>query len=218
MFRIRGLVVACAAMCVWAVPSVARATSIQPQMVDLTNGTFAGAFTSNTDVAVILFSLTDPSRIDVSTNSAAAGGFDPLLSLFRFPQPPAAADLALATWIADNDDRDFEAGDVDARLFSSPDVDLSRFDILDPGLYAIALTASFNYSTQFLFGQGFAFDGDEPVACATGDPVCAFGGTLTITPIVEEPTPTPEPGTLALVATALGGAVLRRHRRRESDV
>jgi len=215
MSRIRGLAVACAAVCVWAVPSVARATSIQPQSVDLTNGAFAGAFTSNTDVAVILFSLPDPSRIDVSTNSAA-DGFDPLLSLFRFPGANPD-DLAAAAWIADNDDRDPDNGVLDARLFSSPDVDLSRFDILDPGLYAVALTASFNYSTQFLFGQGFAFDGDAPLACGVDVPPCSFGGTLTITPIVEEPTPTPEPGTLALVATALGGAALRRRRRRESE-
>ena len=118
----------------------------------------------------------------------------------------------LASWIADNDDRNFEAGDVDAQLLSSPDIDVSRFDILDPGLYAVVLTASFNYSTQVLFGQGFAFDGETPIGCELGDPACAFGGTLAITP-VDQPTPTPEPGTMALLA----GGTRRRSSRGASD-
>jgi hypothetical protein len=207
MVRIRGLAAVATVVCALALPASARANSFT---VDLSGGSFSGVFGTDTDVALILFSLTDASRIDVSTTSFADGGFDPLLSLFSFSDP---TNLSSGILLADNDDSDPDNGVFDARLRSSSDVDVSRFDILAAGLYGITVTEALNYSTGFTFGEGFSFDGNAPFVC---EAACGFGGTLTITP-VEQPAPGPEPGTLALMASGVGWLAARRRTRAPSS-
>jgi len=234
MSWIRGLVVCLAAAVVVGVPTAARASSLTTLILDFTGAAsdtldFSGSFSSDNDVAVILFSLAAPTTIGARTTSAATGGFDPILSLFRFSD---AADLSTGLLIANNDDADFANGVIDSALQSSPDVDVSPFNVLDAGLYGLVLTQSLNLSTGFLFGQGFAFDDDPIFTCGlyAADPAeCggfvasdgsartnAFGGTVGITPL-EQPAPVPEPATWVLMAIGGGGIASRRRTLRQNS-
>ena len=155
MSRIRGLAVFLAAAVMVGVPTAARASSLTPLILDFTGAAsdtldFSGSFSSDNDVAVILFSLAAPTTISARTTSAATGGFDPILSLFRFSDP---ADLSTGLLIANNDDADFANGAIDSSLQSSPDMDVSPFNVLDAGLYGLVLTQSLNLSTGFLSGR-----------------------------------------------------------------
>ena len=117
MSRIRGLAVFLAAAVMVGVPTAARASSLTPLILDFTGAAsdtldFSGSFSSDNDVAVILFSLAAPTTISARTTSAATGGFDPILSLFRFSD---SADLSTGLLIANNDDADFANSVMDCR-------------------------------------------------------------------------------------------------------
>jgi hypothetical protein len=225
---------------VWLVPSAASASSLTPVPVQTTvaaDGTiqFQGEFTWDNDVALIPFFLGDGEFLfDANTTSYAAGGFDPMLSLFYMPDNPEPAipqdltDLVLHYYPGP------DGGVLVPAWFDDIDLELSN-NLLDSSTsvltpagdrqvltleggrqYYLALTQTGNYPTDLF---GFTADADE-FQCSDG--VCEqlfggygafFGGTVQITPVVDT-TPVPEPGTLSLLALgSLATAIVRRRRR-----
>jgi hypothetical protein len=220
MCRIRGLAIGIGLSLTLAVPRQATAATITvPLMGDPSLWSFSGSFQNDNDVALFFFVLTEDSRFQASTTSAAAGGFDTLLTLFQ------ADPLDNLTYQPGYENDDPPTGGPDAVLFD-PLTGEANF-LLTAGRYALALTQSANY---FEPGRGgFSFD-DSPMFTCPAVPAgemstctgfidflgqsrtSAFAGSLTVTPLVP-PEPVPEPATLVLMTTGLAGLVLRRQRR-----
>jgi hypothetical protein len=218
--RVGRIAPALAVVCLFASASPARSEIITIDTFSSGGfGSFAGAFTNDNDVALIGFLVGETSLFTASTNSFAAGNFDPMLSLLD----------AAGNWITDNNDSDPEVPIYDAALTWT----------LAPGAYTLVLTQAFNYVGLGL-AAGFDFDDvyDEAgnlvednsrytVTLFTGFDCQAgfanltfdetnpclgsqFSGQFDLTP--EQPASVPEPGTLALVALGLGVASLKRRR------
>lgn len=180
---------------------------------------FSGTFTQDNGVLQLLVGVLAPSTFTAQTTSYAAGGFDPILTLYD----PSGA------FLLNNDDRDFFNGEFDAFIGPIP---------LLPGVYTLVLTQSPNFGTTTL-GGGFDFDGTPSFtlqACVdagncdvSAPPPCDafvdffgncrgnnYAGNFEITQV---DTAVPEPGTIALLASGLGGLLIRRGnpRRRPRD-
>lgn len=157
--------------------------------------TFSGTFFRDDQVAFRDFSLLSSGTFVFRTTSAAAGGFDPILSLFSAGGALLGAD----------DDDDFgegglPAGSLDAYL---------RLDLL-PGDYRLAVSQSPNFFDAntgqfFLAGQGNF----------TGGPFLDAAGVQRSGSFVVIAQEIPEPGTAALAVSCLPplmGIALRRRR------
>ncbi len=211
------------------VPNAASASSLNPVDVATTVGAdgtiqFQGEFTWDNDVALVPFVLGDGVfQLSANTTSYAAGGFDPMLSLYLMPDnpepttPQSLTDLVLHYYPGPDE------GALVPAWFDDIDLELSN-DLLDSSVsltlaggrqYYLALTQTGNYPTDSF---GFTADADE-FQCTDG--VCEqlfggygafFAGSVQITPVGT--TPVPEPGTLSLLALgSLTTAVVRRRRR-----
>lgn len=153
-----------------------------------------GNFTADNDVFLYVLTATSPETLSASTSSYAAGGFDPVLTLFTGSGAPV-----------DN----FGSGVGDAMLT----------DTLDPGTYLLALTEFPNVAIGTL-PEGFLFASDPT---ATGDN-CGVSGEMFLDCItgmqrtsdfaltVNTTAVTPEPSSWLLVLP--GAALLAASRRR----
>ena len=212
-FRTCLLVLASAAVLVCVPAAVVRASTITVS--------FSGTFGQENDVVLIPFTISAPSTFSALTTSYAAGGFDPVLSLFG-PDPNQADQ----TFLALNDDRNSFLGDLDSFIDTSP------FQLL-PGLYTLVLTQSPNYPSGTALGDGFTYDQtplftlDVCLALGNCDPVpecttfvdftgdcrsTSYAGSYTI---VTADTAVPEPGTILLVTSGVAVFVARRRDTRE---
>lgn len=161
--------------------------------------TFSGSFVKDDDVSFFRFDVTDAaSPVTLTTDSYAAGGFDPILSLFR------GSDNSL---IADNDDISF------------PDNKDSRIEItLDPGTYLVALTQSDNFAFGPKLGEGFIrqgegnFTGGPFLDPNAGQRTGSFG--VSIQNVTGAGIAAPEPASAGLAVLGIGcwvlGGVIRR--------
>jgi hypothetical protein len=176
-------------------------------------GQVGGTFEFDNDVALFEFVLGEGTfDFMVATTSYAAGGFDPVLSLFTVP---ADGVISLYTYPGT------EAGEV---LSASVDdqVPGENFDArlslsLSQGSYILALTQTGNF-----VHEDFTFDWDDPAfQCAAGivcdlpidSPLRSFAASVTVRDI--NAAPVPEPGTLSLLALgSLATAAVGRRRNR----
>jgi len=185
--RTAGLTLAVLLLCV-AAAAPAKADSF----------TFTGTFTYDNDVRLFNFTVAAQSQVTLRTRSYAAGGFDPVLSLFRGD----------GQFLTDNDD-------------PAPNVfDSLIVRALDSGNYILALTQSPNYVTGNNLSDGFTFDGDDDDNRTFAD---GFGGrtgnfTLDIENVAVA-TPVPEPATLMMFGggVAVLAATLRRRRNQQQS-
>lgn len=225
MLGIRGLLVACVAVCVTlGIAARSEASILTPPDFVVTQTpdgfSFDGHFNQDNDVALIEFSLDFQSTFQVLiTSFNDLNGFNPNLFLLNTDGTQAQG--------LDAEGNAIEVNNQDAG--NSP-----LIATMAKGTYVLAISQQLNLPN--ITSPGFSMDDSPFYTCdflevstdCTGfiDPfVDTFptprsnrvAGGVVITSL-EQPAPVPEPGTLALVATALGGAVLRRHRRRGSDV
>jgi hypothetical protein len=142
------------------------------------------------------------SRFDVArfqTISAAAGGFDPILSLFT----------ADGIFLADDDDDDFGLGGLP--------VGADSFDAyleveLEPGLYRLAVSQSDNFFDPVAGVFSRAGQGDFTGGPFTGENGVTRTGAFAVAGAV----PVPEPATALVALTGLlplAGASLVKRRR-----
>jgi hypothetical protein len=181
-----------------------------------------GSFEFDNDVALFQFTLLEQFTFSAATTSYAAGGFDPLLTLYgpdgaQVTAPPDGE-------VVFNDDRDFAAGDFDAQL---PTL------LLGPGLYTLALAQVFNLPHESIlplvvFDQadlqaaggtyGWTPGADGAFLVSEGNFFglsSSFALDLTLTPVAAEPIP--EPGTLSLLIVGSAAAAAIRRRRRTTE-
>lgn len=172
-----------------------------------------GAFVFDNDVALFEFTL-GQGTFDflAATTSYAAGGFDPVLSLFTVA---GNGPVSLYTYPGAEPGEVLSAS-VDDRVLNE-DFDSSLSVTLSAGSYILALTQTLN-----LVHENFTFDWDADEFQCAGGVICgepsdsvlrSFAGSVTITN--TSPAPVPEPGTLSLLALgSLATAAVRRRRGR----
>jgi hypothetical protein len=182
---------------------------------------FTGAFAGDDDVALIFFTLDEPSTVTAITysyaggtqadgNAVPAGGFDPMLTLF------SEAGLKLA----DNDDG--IGAPFDPNTGDAFDAELSV--VLAAGAYVLALTQYDNFSLGDL-ADGFAESGNPfftaLYGCSNGQ-FCDESGnppfdnrtSAWALDLLNVTTAVPEPGVVAALGLGLGGLGAWERRRR----
>ena len=154
---------------------------------------FSGTFAQDNSKALCQFSVTTPGTVTLTSTGYAAGGFDPVLTLYGYS---ASDDLYLN--IAEADD----AGTPDPEL----SIDLAA------GTYFAYLTQYSNFG-PIVYGDPFPFDGEpdfqDGFAGRTGDWALTIGGVDAAFQAV------PEPASWALMivgAGAVGGSLRSRRR------
>ncbi len=187
----------------------------------VTDFSFQGRFSGDTDVAVFRFSVGTTSSVTLRTYGYAggvqadgtrvpAGGFDPILALFD----PTGR---FVTEVDDGDDLP-----ADPRTGSAYDASLTT--VLTPGRYFASLQQYDNFTNEPTLTAGFFYDGlDMPAftsrfGCAAGVFCDVEGndrsGDWAVDILgVDDATVVPVPAALPLFATALGGLVWIRRRR-----
>ena len=185
---------------------------------DGTVQTFAGAFNTDNEVALIRFVLGEGDfSFGANTTSYAAlpvGGFDPVLSLYFAPtEQTPLSEYSLFTYVGAD-------GGVFPAIFDDQDLDAGLWDsslaltLSSAGAYILALSQTGNFPHEI-----FSFDWDTEAPCGI-DAACpppegrdlSFSVSTQLTPVVTTPTPVPEPGTLSLLALSFVAAARLRRR------
>ena len=172
---------------------------------------YQGSLSDPDQVFFIEFSLSDPSTLSIqgfgygggvngSGSPIASGGFDTVISLF-------SGVGASAVLIDSNDDGTCPAGSADPVTGGCLDSTLFR-DLLLPGQYVIAVSASFNVSVGPTLGDGFS--GGGSFTDVFGDVRTA---NYAIDLSVGSLSAVPEPSTLALLLAPMALIFVSRGRR-----
>ena len=207
-------------VCPLLMPARGEAAIISTPLGSVGAGSFnlSGTFTTDNDIALFSFTLSDAADITAQIDSHLEdpAGFDPVITLFG-PGDGTDDFQGVFDFLSDSSDGllgaalgpgDYLVAITQYNNFFVPDENRFDFDAAMDGLF-----------TKMLFDQGdtlpctqfvaFDFETSTP-ECRTGE----FDGTLT----VEPSNAVPEPGMLSLVT--LGGAALiaqRRRRRRDES-
>ena len=211
LFARRSLTIAVAATVIgFSALTAARAADVS----------FTGAFTSDDNVALFSFAVTNGpvSLVTVRTSSYATGGFDPILSVFR-------GDGLL---LADNDDVNLG---IPTSVVPADPTTGQRSDSfleidLEPGVYTLALTQYDNFATGPNLSNGFLRAGQNnftggPFIQSVQQPGGSFvnyqrTGNYAVQILnVQGANAIPEPGTAALAVLGLpllAGRIARRRR------
>lgn len=155
------------------------------------NLSFTGSFTDPNETRSASFSLTAPATVTIQSSSWAAGGFDPVLTLF---------DATNGNYIQEQDD-------ISA---NPPNLDFQLIQALPVGNYQAVLSVVGNYANGANpggnFSDGFTNSGDFFSRTKTYDFEILN---------VSAPTAVPEPS--SLIGTVVAGLTISRLKRRLSS-
>lgn len=176
---------------------------------------YSGNLTYHNDVLQFRFSVTESSLVTLFSSSWHRGGFDPIMALWD-----AAGNLLM-----EQDD----GHNVGTTMSNGVEYRHGNWDsyfsqIVDAGSYIVTIATYNNWALGSLLSDGFTFDSDNPALIAdwyqpsNGNKESFFEFHILGANQASGPSPTPEPGTIVLMALGLGGMylIIRRRRLQES--
>ena len=179
----------------------AAATVLMTTSASANDFSFAGTFKKDNSKAIVVFKVVAPGNVTFQTSGYAAGGFDPVVSLYN-PN---------GDFIDDNDDG---VSGSDSYLQAT----------LSPGKYRLYLTQYNNFGPASVRSDGFAYDAQPDFRSGFVDSqgnVRTSSWALDVRNVSEAAVlsnigAVPEPSTWAMMIGGFGivGAATRRRKRR----